>query len=428
MKEDFLHYLWRTRQFDHHHLGTTDGNPITIIRPGSHNLHAGPDFSDARIRIGEMLWAGNVEIHVKASEWLRHQHQQDAAYNNVILHVVLEEDQKIKHRNGLPIPCLELKKRIPKAIVRNYQKLKSNRDWIPCEKQIHQVSGITKSLWLDRLLVERLEAKTEAINQVLQSYKNDWESTFYQLLARGFGLKVNAEPFELLAQSLPINILAKHKNSLFQLEALLFGQAGMLKDTFKDDYPLRLQKEYHFFKKKYQLHPINGSSWKFLRMRPANFPSVRIAQFARLIFQSNHLFSKILAAQSVKELENMFAVKISNYWQSHYLFDKPSIKRDKTLGQHSVYLLIINTIIPFLFLYGKYKDSVRQQEAALGFLEQLRPEKNALITQWEKMDWYPTSAYQSQALIELKKNYCDQKRCLQCSIGNEILKVKTNTG
>ena len=422
MKEDFLHYLWRTRKFDQNALKTTSGDSISIQAIGEHNLDAGPDFSNARIRIGDILWAGNIEIHIKASEWYRHKHQSDQAYDNVVLHVVLDEDQPVFRKNGERIPCLEIKKRIPVKISKIYQKLQSNEQWVPCQHQFSQVPEITKNLWLDRLLVERLENKTIDIVRSLELNKNDWEETFYQFLARGFGVKVNMEPFEQLAKSIPLKVLSKHKSSLFQLEALLFGQAGMLEKTFVDDYPKRLQKEYAFLKNKYQLHPIFSESWKFMRMRPANFPSIRIAQFAILAYQSAHLFSKILAAKNIRELENMFEVKTSSYWQAHYVFDKPSIKRKKSLGKNSIHLLIINTIIPFLFLYGKTKRNEMLKEKALMLLEELPAEQNAVISQWKNLGASPQSAYQTQALLQLKKHYCDKKNCLNCSIGYAILK------
>lgn len=424
MKEDFLHYLWRMRKFEHSALKTSCGLELVIVKTGTHNLDAGPDFSNARIRIDDMLWAGNVEIHIKASDWYNHQHHLDRAYDNVILHVVLEEDQAVFRSNGSRIPCLELKKRIPPKLSKIYQKLESNQHWIPCQELLYRVSSINRQLWLDRLLVERLEAKTKMIEQTLERNKQDWEASFYQFIARGFGVKVNAEPFEQLAKSLALSILRKHKNKHFQIEALLFGQAGMLNKTFKDDYPRRLQKEYHFLQKKYQLKAIPVQTWKFLRMRPANFPSVRIAQFAQLIYQSAHLFSKVLAAKNIAELENMFELKVSNYWQQHYIFDKPSVKRIKTFGKPSIHLLIINTIVPFLFLYGKSKANDALQEKALDWLEALAPEQNNILEGWKKIGFQANSAYQSQALLQLKKNYCDAKRCTACSIGHAILKAE----
>ncbi len=422
MKEDFLHYLWRMRKFDQTVLQTTSGESLSIQMVGDHNQDAGPDFSNARIRIGNILWAGNIEIHVQSSEWYAHQHHEDKAYNNVILHVVFEEDKPVFRKCGARIPCLEIKKRIPPKISSTYLRLQKNADWIPCQKVLYTIPEITKNLWLDRILVERLETKTTDISRSLGLNKNDWEETFYQTLARGFGVKVNTQPFEQLARSLPIKTLAKYKTSLFQLEALLFGQAGLLDKDFKDIYPQRLQKEYLFLKKKHQLHSIQQEAWKFMRMRPANFPSIRIAQFATLIFQSSHLFSKVLAANNVREIENMFEVKISNYWQDHYVFDKASVKRKKTFGKNSIHLLIINTIVPFLFLYGKSKANEGITEKALTLLEELHPEKNKIIAQWKELGMQPTSAYQSQALLHLKKFYCDKKKCTNCSIGHTILK------
>ncbi len=422
MKEDFIHYLWRLKRFDLHNLSTTKGEKIIIQNGGEHNTNAGPDFLNARIQIGETLWAGNVEIHIKSSEWTKHQHHKDKAYNNVILHVVFEEDKTAFRENGEAIPCLELAKRIPPNLSTSYIKLVNNEYWIPCQHQFHTVKEITRNIWLDRLLVERLEQKTAYIKEVLNRNKNNWEETFYQILARNFGVKVNADPFELLARSIPLLTLAKHKSNLLQIEALLFGQAGLLAQDFEDDYPNQLKKEYAFLQQKYQLQAINTASWKFMRLRPANFPSIRIAQFATLIYQSVHLFSKVLAAQNVKEVENMFEVKLSNYWQTHYVFDKTSVKRKKTLGKSTIHLFVINTIAPFIFLYGQEKGEERFKEKALQFLEELKPEKNSIISKWQELGVEPTSAYQTQALLQLKNEYCKHKRCLECSIGNAILK------
>ena len=421
IKEDFLHYLWRLKRFPITNLKTTEGEPIQIINVGEHNTHAGPDFTNARIKIGTTLWAGNVEIHILSSEWIRHQHEKDKAYDNVILHVVLEEDQPIFRQNGERIPCLELKKMIPPKLSKMYLKLLNNEYWIPCQHQFATVPQITKNIWLDRLLVERLEHKIKLITQSLENNRYDWETSFHQQLARNFGVVVNMDPFELLAKSIPLNILAKHKNNLLQIEALLFGQAGMLEKSFVDDYPKKLQKEYLFLQKKCQLKSLRSESWKLLRMRPANFPTIRIAQFAYLFFQSNHLFSKILAAKNVKELEHMFVVKVSPYWHTHYIFDKISPKRKKTLGKSMIHLLIINTIVPFLFAYGKHKAAENYVDKAMQLLEELPPEKNNQITKWKNLGLEPTSAYQTQALLELKKKYCAEHRCLSCAVGHVVL-------
>lgn len=422
VQEEFLHYLWQWKRFNFTNLQTTNGETIEVLQMGTLNRNAGPDFTHAKIRIGDTLWAGNVEIHIYASDWVKHRHQVDQAYNNVILHVVLEEDQKIFRASGVQIPCLELKGRIPPKLSKVYKKLLYHNLGMPCQSLFATVPRITKNLWLDRLMVERLETKTRWINQLLQRSQNHWEETFYQVLARTFGLKVNAQPFELLAQSLPLNTLSKHKNNLFQIEALLFGQAGLLNKPFIDEYPNRLKKEFLFLQKKYALSPLKGEIWKFMRMRPANFPTIRIAQWASLIYQSVHLLSKALAAQNVSELENMFEVKLSNYWHIHYIFDKASLKRRKSLGQSTIHLLIINAIVPFLFFYGMQKGAPQYKERAISFLEALKPEKNSIISEWNSIGFKASSASQTQALLQLKSNYCDQKKCLQCAIGNAILK------
>ena len=423
MKEDFLHYLWRMKRFDlSQRLLTTQNETLQILQFGTHNSHAGPDFLDARIKIGDTLWAGNVEIHVNSSEWYAHGHETDKAYDNVILHVVLEEDRPILRTNGTRIPCLELRRLIPHKVQTVYQKLQHNAHWIPCQHHFYTVSEMTKNLWLDRMAVERLERKTEEIAKILMQNKNNREETFYRFLARNFGVKVNAFPFEMTAQSLPLLTLAKHKDNLQQIEALLFGQAGLLEEDFTEDYPNALKKEYAFLRKKHNLTPIPGQAWRFLRMRPANFPTVRLAQFATLIHQSVHLFSKILEAKDAEEIEQLFIAEPSEYWKTHYVFDKESDEKEKRLGRSTIHLFIINTIVPFLFLYGKDKADESYKDRAFALLESLPPEKNSIIKGWKNLGMKPDSAYRTQALLELKNEYCNAKRCLECAVGNKILR------
>lgn len=423
MHESFLHFIWRWRRFDAHSLLSTEGQPIEILHPGEHNSHAGPDFFNARLRIGDTTWAGNVEIHVRASEWLAHGHSDDRAYDNVVLHVVLEEDQPVRRASGERIPCLELRHRIPPKIWEKYQRLEHERAWIPCQSFFPQTPEVVRLNWLDRVLVERLEQKTAAVAEMLVATANHWEEAFYRVLARNFGLKVNAEPFEALARSLPLLTLAKHKSSLTQVEALLFGQAGMLNETFADARPLELQREYRHLAHKYALVPLAASQWKFLRLRPANFPTVRIAQFAALVHQSAHLFSKILEANTLRELENLFDAQPGEYWRDHFQFDKPSVRRTKPLGRDFVHLLVINTVVPFLFFYGKEKGRDELQKRAVRLLEELPPESNAVTEGWAALLGPPArNAYQTQALLHLKTRYCDAKRCLECGVGNAILK------
>ena len=422
MKEDFLYYLWRLKKFDFDQLKTTDGEKIQILEFGTLNSNAGPDFLNARIKIGDTLWAGNVEMHLKASEWISHQHHLDRAYNNVILHVVLEEDLPVTRENGAALPCLELKKRVAPKLAARYKALLHNENWIPCQAHFHRVEEITKKLWLDRLMVERLEQKTQLIEQIFRSNHNDWEESFYQILARNFGVKLNGDAFELLAKSLPLKILNRFKPRLFQLEALLFGQAGMLDREFQDEYPKKLQKEYYHLRHLLTLKPIPVTSWKYMRLRPASFPTIRIAQFARLLFQSTHLFSKVIAVKKVKEIENMFTLNISNYWQNHYVFDKASGKRKKSLGKGTMYLFIINTVAPFLFFYGKQKGLDQFIELSLQLLEEVPAEKNSIVKSWHQLGFKAENAAQSQALLQLKNSYCENKKCLSCAIGNAILK------
>ena len=421
MQEDFLHYLWRLKRFDFSDLRTTQGDAVVIHQCGEYNTHAGPDFLNARIRIGATLWAGNVEMHLRASDWRRHRHQDDAAYDNVILHVVLEEDEPVVRSNGERLPCLELRKRIPAGVAAVYRKLMHNACWIPCQPHFRRVSDLTRQLWLDRLLVERLEERTASIRRCLEHNTNDWEETFHQQLARCFGFRINAQPFEELARAIPLRLIRRHRDKLCQVEALLFGQAGFLQETLEGEYPQRLRREYLHLSRKYDLSPMPVSVWKFLRLRPANFPTLRIAQFCTLLCQSEHLFGKMLAARDVAEIENMFEVRLSNYWKEHFLFGKASPRRKKALGRPAIHHIIINAIAPFLFLYGSERKESGYQDRALSLLEALPPEDNREIRHWRELGMVPESAYESQALLQLKKRYCQERGCLRCAIGHAIL-------
>lgn len=421
MTEELLHHIWEFRLFDNNNLITTSGQLIEIIKPGDHNTDSGPDFFNARMKIGKTTWAGNVEVHVRASDWDKHLHQYDKAYDNIVLHVVYAADKKILRKNGEAIPVLELKSRINERIYSQYVDFKSAKGWIPCEKQLQEVSSMTLNSWLDRLLVERLEKKSVSVIQSLKLNKNNWEETFYQHLARSFGSKVNAEAFELLAKSVSINTLSKQKNSLFRVEALLFGQAGMLDKRFTDDYPTRLKKEYEFLKQKFGLIPIDSHLFKFLRLRPVNFPTVRIAQLAALIQRSDRLFSRIMEAADTEAIRKLLSAGGSDYWNEHYRFDKRSPGRRKLLGANSIDVIIINTVVPFLFVYGRQKNEENYVDKALSFLEQIAGEKNAVIEKWSKLKAPVKSAYSTQALLQLKNEYCNKKRCLQCGIGSKLL-------
>lgn len=423
MNEDFLHYIWKFQRFNKKNLKLTSGESIEIIQPGILNTDSGPDFFNGQIKLNSTKWAGNVEIHKHSSDWLKHKHQDDLAYDKVILHVVWIDDTPIKRLSGEVIPCIELKGLVSKVLLEQYDQLQKEFTLIPCESSIKSVDSFIIETFIERLAFERLEHKSQRLNQLLKLNKNDWESTLYQMLAKYFGFKVNAIPFELLAQSLPYSIIRKHVGNLFQLEALLFGQAGLLEGDFKGNYPRDLQQGYHYLKAKYRLKAIEPSLWKFMRMRPVNFPSIRIAQFAALLNEKKALFESIVNENEVQQLEKTFSVSASAYWDSHFRFDKPAAnKRSKKLGVLAINTLLINSIIPLIFNYAKQKGDGELSERALFFLTQFKPEKNKITRLWSHFNIQADNAQQSQALIELKTNYCDLKKCLNCSIGNSILK------
>jgi len=419
MTEDFLHYIWKYGKFDSQNFRTTNGEKIEILSKGLHNRHAGADFSNAKIKIGDTIWAGNVEIHLHAGDWYRHKHDSNPAYNNVILHVVAEAAQATLRTSGEEIPTAVLP--IQPKLIEQYNNLMDKQLDIACAKQIHEIKPYIFEFWLEKLMVERLQEKSEAILFHFRQNKNNWELTFYQMLARNFGFKLNAQPFEQLARALPLIYLAKHKNNLHQIEAMLFGQAGFLADENGDEYYLSLQKEYHFLQKKFNLKPIEKHLWKFLRLRPVNFPTIRLAQFARLVHRSSALFSRIIETEKFENLMQLFDIQASDYWDTHYVFNKESKKQVKRFGKTAFQAVLINTVVPFLFLYGKEKDDNKLKDRALQFLNALPSEKNHLIKKWEKLNIKAENAAYSQALLQLKNEYCDKKRCLECAVGNALI-------
>jgi hypothetical protein len=425
LPEEFLQYIWENRLFYTDDLTTTSGEPVEVIKPGQRNRDSGPDFFNAKIKIGETVWAGNVEIHKKSSDWQKHNHQNDMAYDSVILHVVETDDLPVKRANNKPIPTLLL--RYPEQLQINYQSLLDAQTWIACQNQFHKVDPVVLQLGFNRLMIERLEDKTGEIIKRLEQNNNDWNETFYQVLAKMFGFKVNAVPFELLAKSLPLKILAKHKNSLLQFEALLFGNSGLLNNQLLgDSYFLQLRNEYSFLYKKYKLKGVESHLWKFMRLRPGNFPTIRISQLAALIYRSHGLFSKIIEIDKIDELKKLFDVTASEYWNSHYNFNKLSKRNsEKTLGETSVNTLIINVVVPFLFVYGEKQNHENLKNRALEFLEQLPPEQNSVITNWKKLGIETRSAFETQSLLQLKNIYCKKKKCLNCQIGVKIVKNTT---
>ncbi|TWI85108.1 uncharacterized protein DUF2851 [Lacibacter cauensis] len=422
MNEHLLQYIWQHLYFNKEELQTLQNEPVQIIYQGSRNSNQGPDFLEAKITIGTVTWAGNVELHIKTSDWIKHGHTGDAHYNNVVLHVVYENDTTINNN----VPVLELKNRISNNLLGYYKQLMEQNSFVPCSKQLQHVNELVWQSWKERMLADRLQQKSDRIQQLLQQTNRHWEETFWLLLARNFGGPLNADAFELIAQSLPVTLLAKRKNQIHQLEALLLGQAGLLNGAFTEDYAIMLQKEYRFLQAKHKLQSVIRPL-QFLRMRPSNFPTVRLAQLAMLIHQSSHLFSKVTEAKTVEQLRAMFDVTANDYWHYHYVLNEAASFRKKHVGEVMVTNLLINTIIPLLFVYAQEQHNNPLKEKAVQWLQQLPKEKNSITTKWEAVHVQHQSAFDSQALLYLKKTYCDSRHCLQCAIGNSLLKKQVTS-
>lgn len=421
--EKFLHFVWQFRLYNTADLATNTGQQIQVLNCGLNNSNAGPDFLNAKIRIDETTWAGNVEIHIKASDWLLHKHQNDSVYDNVVLHVVYEDDEPIYSSTGQLLPCLALKPLIANELFERYDALLLANTAFPCQNQIAQVDYFLVNSFLARVLVERLSQKTEEVFERLNALNGNWDDTFYHFLAKNFGFKINALPMAMLAQSLPQQLFAKHKDQPKQIEALIFGQAGFLAQHFTDPYPLGLQQEYKFLATKYKLVPIDVSLWKFLRMRPQNFPTLRLAQFSALASVSNHLFAKVLNVKDVKTIAKLFEeLPVAAFWQTHYHFNKTADQVALQLGKKSIDNLLINTVALFLYAYGKHTAQANFQTRAVQLLEHVAAEENTILKAYISAGVQVKTAFQSQAILQLHKHYCMPKNCLNCGIGLKILK------
>ena len=421
MNEKLLQFIWQFQYYNRQELTTTTGECLSIAVPGKHNLNQGPDFLDATIQIGNIRFVGNIELHVKTSDWYKHHHQTDVQYNNVILHVVWENDAAIITENGIPLPTLVLRDKVPKVLLERYTQLMQAVD-IPCHGNVTpRLSELGWHAWKERLVAERLERKSKKVLAYLEATKQHWEEVFWIMIAGNFGIKVNAELFEAMAQTISVNILAKHKHQIHQIEALLLGQANLLNGSYLDHYAILLQKEYRFLQKKYQLQPVSIQP-NFLRMRPANFPTIRLAQLAMLIVHSVHLFSKIKEQNDIAAVKQLFNVTANDYWHTHYQFDTESDYLEKKLGATAIDNVLINTVIPVLFAYGLHMQDEAIKEKAIKWLMAVKKENNAITKQWQQTHVAIVSAFDSQALIELTNNYCAQKRCLECAVGNSIFK------
>lgn len=421
MQENFLHYVWQFKKFNTADLKTTAGETISLLNIGQHNLNGGPDFFNAQLKINEQLWAGNVEIHIKSSDWYVHNHELDPAYDTVILHVVYEHDTDIYRQNNSKIPTLELKKLIHKNVFQNYQTLlMSPHKWINCENDFADVDEFVVSNWLERLYIERLERKASAIEVLLRNSKNDWEGVLFKLLAKNFGLKVNGEAFLSMANSFDFSILRKSKSRPLQLEALFFGQLGMLEKPIENAYYLNLSNEYRFLKQKFNLSNKNVIPLQFFRLRPPNFPTIRLSQLAMLYCEHPNLFTKVMAAETIEALYKIFNISSSEFWKTHFTFEKTSRASQKTLTKSFVDLLLINSILPMRFCYVQQQGKPAG-ESSLWMAKKLASEQNAMIKAFNNLKPISNSAMTSQALIQLKTEYCDKNRCMSCAVGNWLL-------
>ncbi len=423
MQELFVIYLWENKllQAD---LETTDGEAVEIVHAGFRNHHAGPDFSQAKVKIGTTLWAGNVEVHLNESDWYKHHHHLDKAYDSIILHVVYQADKAVYNHDRKKIPCLEVKGKFDEQILLNYRAFIDSQRWIACENLLKNVQAFTWISWIDRMVAERLQEKTVHVLSVFEQCGNDWEETLYRCLMVNFGFHTNDAAFEQLSHRLPLHLLLRHADRLFQLEALLLGQAGFLEEELTEEYPIKLQQEYRFLSLKYDLRPLEKKLWRFLRLRPANFPGLRLAQLAALIHKNGQIFSKILRAKDAAAISALFKVKASAYWDDHFRFGKSSTKKAKPLGENAISLLMINTVVQILFAYGYHSKQSVYTDKALNLLESLDPEINHITKGFAKAGMQAANALQSQGLLQLKKAYCNPKQCLDCRIGQVLLKTK----
>jgi hypothetical protein len=426
MKEEFLHYLWKYNLYDPEKLVDGSGNIIKVIRPGEYNRDSGPDFFNARISLDRTVWAGNIEIHTRSSHFDTHGHQNDQAFDNVILHVVAENDKKVFNSKGDEILTAAIS--FDPELYERYISLINNPYIIACQDNIKEIDTFLMRHWLNSLLIERLRNKSELISRIYEETGNDWEETFYRLLSRYFGFRINTGPFEMLASALPFRIIRKHSDNLFQIEAMLFGTAGMLeeglfKDALSDEYYRSLIKEYKILSAKYSLKPIHGWLWKFSRLRPANFPTVRISQLAAMLSVTGGLFSRVLESYGIIQLKELFEVTASQYWDDHFIFGKKTRTIGKNTGSQAVCIFLINAVIPVIFVYGKIRGNNKICERALSFLEEMSAEENSILDEWREAGIEAESAFYSQALIQLRNEYCKKRRCLDCRVGSKLVSL-----
>jgi len=425
MREDFLHYLWKHKKFDFTNAETTRGEKVLLIDSGTHNYNSGPDFFNARLKIGEQLWAGNVELHIKASDWYFHQHEKDRNYDNVILHVVWEDDVEVERHNNTPIPALSLKNLVDRDLISGYQKLfASSQNWINCEKSFENIDDFTLRHWQERLYLERLEEKSILIQGLLEKSGNNWEAVLFQLLAKNFGLNLNGDAFLSMAQSLDFSLIQKASQDELKIEALLFGQCGLLDRQLNIPYFNQLKKEYTYLCHKHEVTNSGVIRPKYFRLRPDNFPNIRLSQLASLYFKHKNLFSELVASKSLEANYKILNVETSLFWTTHFTFPKKHKTRRKPLSNAFKNLVLINTIIPLRFCYSRAIGNDEVEEL-LFLMEQIPAENNKIVQNFEKLRKNSLkNSLHSQAMVHLKKIYCEANKCLDCAIGVKLLQGK----
>jgi hypothetical protein len=423
MSESFLHYLWKYQYFHKENLVSAEGELLHIFSTGVHNTNSGPDFSNARVQVGDMQWVGNVEIHVHGDDWARHRHHTDAAYENVILHVIWDQPCLIARDDGSVIPTLTLSDRVSEHIIFEYRKLINSFENVPCAQQLSGIPDIIRVSAIDNAVAIRLENRARDVVRELEKNKGDWEETCYQLLARSFGFKVNSEPFAQLAHMVSLRMLHKHSDKPFVVESILFGAAGFLDDNHDDAYYKLLQREFNVMRQKYGLleRSLHKMQWKFLRLRPSNFPTLRIAQFAALLSRRTNIFASILKCDTAHDLSNFFTIEPSEYWTTHYHFRK-KVDLVPGPGPDSIHNISLNAVVPLLAAYALSRDDYFYMEKALSLLNTLPRESNRITREWSLLSMHARNAYESQGLIELYNNFCSRRRCLDCSIGGYLIK------
>ncbi len=428
--EALLHYVWKHKLFPLRQLRSQDGKSIEVIDPGLQNRNTGPDFFNAKVKIGGTLWAGNVELHDKASDWFSHGHQNDTHYDNVILHVCSVLDAQAVNSKGEDLCQMQLD--VPPNVLAHYTELLQEDMYPPCYRIIPSLSTLMVRSWMSALQVERLERKMKDVSERVERCDGSWETAYFVTLARNFGFGINGDVFEEWALHVPLQAVGHHRDNLFQIEAIFMGQAGLLDfdtipkhyraDAIKEGYFKKLQGEYTYLARKFSLKPIDANRWRFLRLRPQNFPHIRISQLANLYYQHKADLSQLLEVTSVEDAMKILSTQVTPYWETHYTFGSTSVRNEKNLSPLSLNLLLINTVVPILFAYGRHKQDDRLCERAFSFLEQLKAENNNIVRMWMQCGLVVQNAGDSQALIQLKNAYCNRRECLRCRIGYEYLK------